>query len=107
MPRLLRHTQPVARKSHQCDLCLQAIEIMERHDVSSYTDSDSGIYRFRTHLDCSRIGERMMRVWKLDSYTSEDFLEWLLDGHDDGFGDEEPLVKARIETARSGANSGF
>jgi hypothetical protein len=104
MSTILDHRSPVARKTHQCDLCLCDIEPGERYELGTYCNPDNGVYRFKMHEDCARIGARMTRVWDLpDGYRDEDLMEWLFGGYfEPGFHDEDDLrVKARIEARRA------
>lgn len=101
---VLAHRTVTARKTHDCDLCHCEIAPGEYCDVSTMRTVDHGIYRFRTHEDCSRIGSRMLAEWDLpDGYCDEDLSEWLLGGYfdDDHDNDDDRRVRARIMLRRA------
>jgi hypothetical protein len=93
-----------SRKVHQCDLCLCEIARGERCDVSTMSTPDSGIYRWRQHEDCTRIGRRMLAEWDLpEGYRDEDLTEWLFGGYFDEDHDDEDdrCVRERIMLRRA------
>jgi hypothetical protein len=100
---VLTDRRQTARKIHQCDLCRCSIQAGETYRVSTNVTVDHGLYRWKEHEDCARIGERMLREWDLpDGYRDDDLVEWLFGGYFDAahFDADDERVRARIEARR-------
>ena len=53
--RVLDNTYPIARKTYQCVLCGELIEVGEKHRACKI--SDGGVRTARTHTECDRVTE--------------------------------------------------
>lgn len=61
---ILRQTNPIARKEHQCCLCLEAIVPGERHWYQVNIGEDWGFCSARTCRFCREQGHHIFDIWE-------------------------------------------
>lgn len=77
MPVVISDTNPVARKEHECSLCLRTIQPGETYHRQRAIYDDP--YTFKACTHCSAFADLYREDWWYDSdigYTREDVLEW-------------------------------